>query len=81
MLQHSTGRWHLRHRRYVQARDDITSGVFGEAKNGREAVGWLRQAAEQVDEENLHALHDLALLHEATNGQVVPHDPLQAGPR
>ncbi|KAI0302355.1 hypothetical protein B0F90DRAFT_1714152 [Multifurca ochricompacta] len=27
---------------------------------------------------NPHALHELALLHEATGGQIVPHDPLQA---
>ncbi|KAI9461194.1 hypothetical protein BJY52DRAFT_1167775 [Lactarius psammicola] len=56
----------------------LLQGNLGEARNGREAVGWLRRAAEQADEENPHALHELALLHEATGGQVVPHDPLQA---
>jgi len=56
----------------------LLHGSLGEGKNPREAVGWLRRAAEQADEENPHALHELALLHESTAGQVVPHDPLQA---
>jgi TPR repeat protein len=56
----------------------LLQGSLGEGKNVREAVGWLRRAAEQADEENPHALHELALLHEATTGQIVPHDPLQA---
>ena len=56
----------------------LLQGSLGEGTNPREAVGWLRRAAEQADEENPHALHELALLHETTAGQVVPHDPLQA---
>jgi TPR repeat protein len=56
----------------------LLQGSLGEARNGREAVSWLRRAAEQADEENPHALHELAILHEAPGGQVVPHDPLQA---
>lgn len=56
----------------------LLQGSLGEGKNPREAVGWLRRAGEQADEENPHALHELALLHEATSGQIVPHDPLQA---
>ena len=56
----------------------LLQGSLGEGKNPREAVGWLRRAAEQADEENPHALHELALLHESTAGQVVTHDPLQA---
>jgi uncharacterized protein len=56
----------------------LLQGSLGEGKNPREAVGWLRRAAEQADEENPHALHELALLHESTAGQIVPHDPLQA---
>ena len=56
----------------------LLQGSLGEARNGREAFNWLRRAAEQADEENPHALHELALLHEAPGGQVVPHDPLQA---
>ncbi|KAI0055474.1 HCP-like protein [Artomyces pyxidatus] len=56
----------------------LLQGTLGEAKNPREAVGWLRRAAEQADEENPHALHELALLHEMPNGPFVAHDPLQA---
>ncbi|KAE9389735.1 HCP-like protein [Gymnopus androsaceus JB14] len=56
----------------------LLQGLLGEAKNPREAVGWLRRAAEQADEENPHALHELALLHEMPNSGLVPHDPLQA---
>jgi uncharacterized protein len=56
----------------------LLQGSLGEGKNPREAVGWLRRAAEQADEENPHALHELALLHEDTGEQIVPHDPLQA---
>ncbi len=54
----------------------LLQGALGEQKNPREAVGWLRRAAEQADEENPHALHELAVLHE--QGQIVPHDPLLA---
>ncbi|KAJ7582467.1 hypothetical protein C8J56DRAFT_831117 [Mycena floridula] len=56
----------------------LLNGSLGEPKNPREAVGWLRRAAEQADEENPHALHELALLHEMPNSGLVPHDPLQA---
>ncbi|KAF8271290.1 HCP-like protein [Lactarius quietus] len=56
----------------------LLQGSLGEGRNGREAVNWLRRAAEQADEENPHALHELALLHENPSGQIVPHDPLQA---
>ncbi|KAI0273866.1 hypothetical protein BC834DRAFT_816333 [Gloeopeniophorella convolvens] len=56
----------------------LLQGALGEARNPREAIGWLRRAAEQADEENPHALHELALLHENTTGHIVPHDPLQA---
>ncbi|KAH9977391.1 hypothetical protein BGW80DRAFT_1289016 [Lactifluus volemus] len=56
----------------------LLQGSLGEAKNPREAVGWLRRAAEQADDENPHALHELALLHEDTSEQIVPHDPIQA---
>ncbi|KAH9955594.1 hypothetical protein BC827DRAFT_1141133 [Russula dissimulans] len=56
----------------------LLQGSLGEGRNPREAVGWLRRAGEQADEENPHALHELALLHESTAGQIVPHDPLQA---
>ncbi|TCD67651.1 hypothetical protein EIP91_012161 [Steccherinum ochraceum] len=56
----------------------LLRGTLGEQPNPREAVGWLRRAAEQADEENPHALYELALLHEATTSQVVPYDPVYA---
>jgi TPR repeat protein len=56
----------------------LLQGLLGEAKNPREAVGWLRRAAEQADEENPHALHELGLLYEMPNSGLVPYDPVQA---
>ncbi|EIM90536.1 HCP-like protein [Stereum hirsutum FP-91666 SS1] len=56
----------------------LLHGTLGEAKNPRECVGWLRRAAEQADEDNPHALHELALLHEMPNNQYVPYDPYRA---
>ncbi|KAF5330110.1 hypothetical protein D9758_018136 [Tetrapyrgos nigripes] len=56
----------------------LLHGLLSEPKNPREAVGWLKRAAEQADEENPHALHELGLLYEMPNSQLVPHDPAQA---
>ncbi|KAH7927693.1 HCP-like protein [Leucogyrophana mollusca] len=53
-------------------------GSLGEQKNPREAINWLKRAAEQADEENPHALHELAMLHEMPNSQLVIHDPAYA---
>lgn len=53
-------------------------GSLGEQKNPREAINWLKRAAEQADEENPHALHELAMLHEMPNSQLVVHDPAYA---
>ncbi|KAH7889883.1 hypothetical protein F5I97DRAFT_1848321 [Phlebopus sp. FC_14] len=53
-------------------------GSLGEPKNPREAINWLKRAAEQADEENPHALHELAMLHEMPNSQFVVHDPAYA---
>jgi TPR repeat protein len=55
-------------------------GLLNAPRNPREAVAWLKRAAAQADEDNPHALHELALLHERPppkdpNAQVVPHDP------
>ncbi|KAJ7191064.1 hypothetical protein GGX14DRAFT_481939 [Mycena pura] len=52
----------------------LLHGSLGEQKNPREAINWLRRAAEQADEENPHALHELGLLHEV--GEYVPQDLL-----
>jgi TPR repeat protein len=56
----------------------MLSGSLGQAKNTREAVGWLKRAAEQADEENPHALHELGLLHEMANSSIVVHDEAYA---
>jgi TPR repeat protein len=58
----------------------LLDGALGEAKNPRDAVGWLRRAAEQADEANPHALHELGLLHdrESPGAQLVPYDPVYA---
>ena len=53
-------------------------GSLGEQKNPREAISWLKRAAEQADEDNPHALHELALLYEQQSGALVPHDPIYA---
>jgi uncharacterized protein len=52
----------------------LLTGALGQQKNPREAIGWLRRAAEQADEENPHALHELGLLHEKRDSSVVVHD-------
>ncbi|GLB35226.1 putative HCP-like protein [Lyophyllum shimeji] len=56
----------------------LLNGLLGEQKNPREAINWLKRAAEQADEDNPHALHELALLHEVPNSTLVPYDPAYA---
>lgn len=56
----------------------LLNGLLGEPKNPREAINWLKRAAEQADEENPHALHELGLLHEIPNSPLVPYDPAYA---
>lgn len=56
----------------------LLTGALGQPKNPQEAVAWLRRAAEQADEENPHALHELGLLHEKPDAQIVAYDPLHA---
>lgn len=56
----------------------LLNGSLGEVKNQREAISWLKRAAEQADEENPHALHELGLLHELPNSPLVVHDPAYA---
>ena len=56
----------------------LLSGLLGQEPNPREAVAWLRRAAEQADEQNPHALHELGLLHEMPDGRIVPYDPVYA---
>ncbi|KAG5635424.1 hypothetical protein H0H81_011314 [Sphagnurus paluster] len=56
----------------------LLGGLLGEQKNPREAINWLKRAAEQADVDNPHALHELALLHEVPNSTLVPYDPAYA---
>jgi TPR repeat protein len=56
----------------------LLNGSLGELRNPREAISWLKRAAEQADGENPHALHELALLYEIPNSQLVPYDPAYA---
>lgn len=39
-------------------------GLLGQARNPREGVSWLKRAADRADEENPHALHELALMYQ-----------------
>lgn len=56
----------------------LLHGSLEQPKNLREAIAWLKRAAEQADEENPHALHELGLLHDIPNSQLVPYDPSYA---
>lgn len=42
----------------------MLKGLLGQTRNGREAINWLKRAADQADENNPHALHQLALIYE-----------------
>ncbi|KAF8623958.1 hypothetical protein AX15_006116 [Amanita polypyramis BW_CC] len=56
----------------------LLHGSLGEQKNPRDAINWLKRAAEQADEENPHALHELGLLYEQPDSHLVPYDPAYA---
>ena len=40
----------------------LLKGLLGQPKNTREAIVWLKRAAERADEENPHSLHELVCL-------------------
>ncbi|KAL4772709.1 hypothetical protein BDW60DRAFT_35056 [Aspergillus nidulans var. acristatus] len=57
----------------------LLKGLLGQARNPREGISWLKRAAERADEENPHALHELALLYaSATENDVVIRDEAYA---
>lgn len=56
----------------------LLNGHLGEGSNPREAINWLKRAAEQADQDNPHALYELALLHQQPQGALVPYDPVYA---
>ncbi|KAL2158402.1 hypothetical protein VTH06DRAFT_4450 [Thermothelomyces fergusii] len=43
----------------------LLKGLLGQPRNPREAISWLKRAAERATPENPHALHELALLYES----------------
>jgi TPR repeat protein len=51
----------------------LLKGLLGQQQSIGEAVIWLNRAAERADEENPHAVHELALLHEfpPRNGKII----------
>ncbi|EKM82882.1 hypothetical protein AGABI1DRAFT_125348 [Agaricus bisporus var. burnettii JB137-S8] len=53
----------------------LLQGSLEQPRNPREAITWLKRAAEQADEDNPHALHELGVLHEQPNSNIVPYDP------
>ncbi|KAF2190479.1 hypothetical protein K469DRAFT_559942 [Zopfia rhizophila CBS 207.26] len=46
----------------------LLKGLLGQQKNLGEAINMLKRAADRADEQNPHALHELALLYEAQTG-------------
>lgn len=54
----------------------LLTGNLGGSKNPKDALTWLRRAAEQADEDNPHSLHELGLIYERAkeNGLVIPDD-------
>lgn len=46
----------------------LLKALLGQQKNPREALSWLKRAAERADEDNPHALHELALLYQNPQG-------------
>ncbi|KAL4805895.1 hypothetical protein BDV18DRAFT_14479 [Aspergillus unguis] len=54
-------------------------GLLGQARNPKEGISWLKRAAERADDDNPHALHELALLYaNATDNDVVIRDEAYA---
>lgn len=57
----------------------LLKGLLGQQRNPREAISWLKRAAEVADTENPHALHELGLLYESAGpNDVILRDPAYA---
>ena len=52
----------------------MLKGLLGQPKSPKDAVTWLKRAADQADVDNPHALHELGLMYEANNEGVVIRD-------
>lgn len=59
----------------------LLGGLLQQPKNPREGVTWLKRAAQQADEDNPHALYELAMLYEdpailgGPNNPILPRNP------
>lgn len=50
----------------------LLKGLLGQPRNPKEAITWLKRAADNADSENPHALHELGLLYESgADGAVI----------
>lgn len=57
----------------------LLKGLLGQQKNFGEAINMLKRAADRADGDNPHALHELALIYEAQDGnQRIIHDEAYA---
>ncbi|KAF9206494.1 hypothetical protein BGZ49_002362 [Haplosporangium sp. Z 27] len=56
----------------------LLEGLLGQQSNPREAITWLKRAAANADEENPHALHDLAICFEKAGVPTVIPDEAYA---
>lgn len=56
----------------------LWKGLLGQARNPRDGLIWLKRAADQADENNQHALHELGLLYESEGSDVVIPDAAYA---
>lgn len=56
----------------------LLHGQLDQPRNAREAIVWLRRAAGQADEDNPHALHELAQLHETPESVVAAYNEAYA---
>ncbi|KAG5520112.1 hypothetical protein PMAC_001188 [Pneumocystis sp. 'macacae'] len=52
----------------------LLNGLLKQTKNPKKAIFWLKKASESADEENPHALHELAILYEKDNEGIVTRD-------
>lgn len=52
----------------------LLKGLLGQPPNLQEAVVYLRKAADRADEENPHALHELALIYESPTNAIKRDD-------
>ncbi|KAF8241808.1 HCP-like protein [Wilcoxina mikolae CBS 423.85] len=52
----------------------LWKGLLGQPRNLRDGLIWLKRAADQADENNQHALHELGLLYESDGNEIIIPD-------